>query len=145
MEQKRKNLKIASGLVLLFAGLTLVQIIASLVFSPELSMVPEGTSEDLVLIAKIFVAVIALLLLAPQVYVGVRGFQLAKKPGSIKAPLVWAVILLFFYLFSLVSPLIAVIQQNNARQNVSTLLSVIVDVLIYVDYIKCLRELKKAE
>ena len=65
MEQKRKNLKIASGLVLLFAGLTLVQIIASLVFSPELSMVPEGTSEDLVLIAKIFVAVIALLLLAP--------------------------------------------------------------------------------
>lgn len=145
MEQTKKNLKLTSALILLFAGLTLLQTIASLIFSVDVSLLPAGTTEETVLIAKIVIAVLSLLVLTPEIYVGVRGLQLAKNPAPAKAPVVWATILLVLLVLSFVSSVVAIIRGENVGESIATLLSLLVDILLFIDYIRCVKTLNKAK
>lgn len=149
MEQTRKTFKTISIVVLILAGLSLISILFELFFgelSAELNnaTIPEGAPENVVLIAQIFVLVIALLLLLPQVYIGIKGLKIAKRPDFSSAHIVWGIILTVFTATELISPFLALIQGNGDKfGNVADLCSIMVDVGILYEYVKLARAIRR--
>ena len=145
MEQKKKQLKSASILVLIFAGLSLVKTIVELIFTDlDVATIPEGLPENILLITKIVFAVISVLLLIPNVYIGIKGLKLASKPdSSAKAHIVWGIILLVLTVLSLVSPITDIMQKQNVSANISILLGGLLDAIVLFDYVKCAKALAK--
>ena len=142
MEQTRKQLRTMSIVVLILAGLSLLNILFEL-FLGELSTefqnatIPEGAPENVGQIAQIFILVVALLLLLPHLYIGIKGIKIAKKPDSSKAHIVWGILLIVLTAIGLVSPVLALVQGNGeAFENVSELCSIFVDVVVLAEYVK---------
>ena len=144
MEQSRKNLKISSIVVLIFAGFSLLQIVAELLFG-ELNnaAIPEGGPNNVLLITKIFLLAVSVLLLLPSVYVGVKGLKVAKRPDSSKSHIILAVILLVFAALGLVEPAIGFVKQGELTDNLSSLFGALLEVVIYFEYIQYARAVAK--
>ena len=145
IEQTRKNLKLTSIIILVFAAFTALQAATSIFTDFSVDMLPEGASENLILISQIFLAVITVLVLIPQVYVGVRGLQLAKNPVFCKAHIVWAIILLAVSVLALISPVINIVENGGVKDNMLTIFSILAEALAYVDFIIYAKALNKAE
>ena len=140
MEKARKKLKTESLLVLLFAALSLIQVIAELWFG-ELSTV--DAPENLVRITQIILLVVTVLFTLPKVYVGIRGLRIAKNPVATKGHIVWAIIIFVFSALGLIEPVIGFVQQGDTYENISALFSVLLEMTIYFDYIMCARAVRK--
>ena len=140
MELTRRNLKIESILVLAFAALSFIHLIAQLIFvdfsKAELS---AGTDETAILVTKILIMAVSFVFLLPQIYVGIKGLKIANNPNSSKAHIVWAIILLVVTVLSLISPISNIIKQEAVSDNVSRLLSLLVEGLVFFDYIRYAR------
>ena len=132
MEQARKNLKTSSIIVLALAGLSLLNLIFGIFFgdlSTELNnaTIPDGAPDNVILITKIFVLVVSILILLPQLYVGLKGLKMAKKPDSSRGHIVWGIILVVFTACGLLSPFVALIQgSGDAFGNIAELLNCLV-------------------
>ena len=138
MEQSRKHLKITSIIVLVLAAFSFMNIVAELIYGAiNNATIPEGSPDNILQITKIFLLVVTLIMLAPHIYVGVKGIKVANKPNSSKAHIVWAILIFVFSLSCLVSPIVAIIGQQDVWENVSTILSVLVEIAVFFDYIKC--------
>jgi hypothetical protein len=141
MEQTKSNFKITSILVLILAGLSLVQTVVMLAFG---FANPGNVPEQAVLITKILVAVISLLLLLPQVYMGVRGLKLVKNPDpAANAHIIWAIILFVFSVLALISPVKALIGGADIGASISSIFNVLIEVLVFGEYIKYAKDLQK--
>ena len=138
MEQTRKNLKTTSIIVLALAGLTLLNLLFELFFGEiKNAEIPAGSPDNILLITQIFILVLSLLMLLPQVYIGIKGLKMAKNPDSSKGHIVWGIILLVFSVLGLLSPLLALVQgDGEAFGNVSEILSMAVDIMILFEYVK---------
>ena len=142
MEQAKKHLKTMSIVVLILAGLSLINILFALFFgelNEELqnASIPEGAPENVGQIAQIFILVVALLLLLPHLYVGIKGIKIAKKPNSSVGHIVWGVILIAFTALALVSPILGLVQGGDeVFANISALCSIVVDLMVLFDYVK---------
>ena len=135
MEQAKKHLKISSMLVLLFVGISLLEIATELMFGDINSApIPDGAPDNILLITKTFVMVVALVLMLPKIYVGIKGLKIAKYPNTSKGHIIWAVIIFVFTLLGLVEPAMAILKQDSV--NMSALLGVLLELAIYYDYIK---------
>ena len=149
MEQARKNLKTSSIVVLILTALSLINILFELFFgelNKELNgaAIPEGSPENIVFITQIFILVVSLLVLLPQLYIGVKGLKIAKSPDSSRGHIVWGVILLVFTALGLFSPFVALIEGNGeAFGNASELCSIAVDVVVLFEYVKYARTVRK--
>ena len=89
------------------------------------------------MIAKIFVLAVSVLILLPQVYIGLKGLKMAKEPDSSIGHIVWGVIVTAFTAMGLISAFVAFVQGNGvAFANVAQFLSIAVDVAILVGYVK---------
>ena len=144
MEQTRKNLRNSSLVVLLFAVLSLLQIIGELLWGElNSAQIPAGAPENTLQITKIFLLVLTVLLLLPKVYVGVKGLRIAKMPKATKGHIIWAVIILVFAVLDLISPIAAAIQNGNVREHISAFFSILLEVSIYCEYIKHARDVAK--
>lgn len=144
MEQTRKHLKISSFVVLLFAALSLLQIVTELLFGElNSTQIPVGAPENTLLITKIILLVVSLLFLLPEVYVGLKGLRIAKRPNSSKGHIIWAGIILVFSVLELIDPVIAILKHGGGAENISALFSVFLDVAIYYDYIKYAKAVAK--
>ena len=144
MEQNRKHLKISSWIILLFAALTFVQLLSELAWGEiNHAVIPDGAPENVVDIAKIFISVVTLLCLIPEVYVGIKGLRVAKNPNSSKAHIIVAIVIFVFTLISLVSPVIRFFGGEDTRDNISTVFSLLLNASIYFDYIKYARLVAK--
>ena len=143
MEQARKNLKISSMLVLLFVGLSLVQIVTELIFV-ELNAVPipEGSPDNILLITKTFVIVIALILMLPKIYVGVKGLNVAKNPTASKGHIIVAVIIFVLSILSLIEPAMGILKQDGSG-SISSLFNILLEAIIYYEYIHYARIVAK--
>ena len=141
MEQARKHLKISSIVVLIFAGLFMLELVSGLVFGDIASV--EGVSEEVLRITRIFVLSISLVMMLPQIYIGIKGLLIAKNPTASCGHIVWAIILFVFSVLSLVSPIVGMFQQGIVYQPIKELFGVLLEVLIYFDYIKYAKELSK--
>ena len=142
MEQTRKQLKITSIVVLIFAGLTLLNLLSEIWFG-ELNRV-EGASESILLIAKIFLLVVSLIMLLPQIYIGIKGLRMAKCPNSSKGHIIWAIILFVFSVLGLVEPVVSLFNHGGIYENISNLFGVLVEVILYFEYIKYARAVSTA-
>ena len=104
MEQSRKYLKLSSILVLIFSGLTLINIIYELVFAEFTDVeIPDGMPANILLITKIVIAVISVLLLLPRLYIGFKGLKIANNPDSSRGHIIWGmidVVIFFVYVKS---------------------------------------------
>ena len=145
MEQSRKNLKISSIVVLVFAGLSLLNLVFELLFGEiNRAEIPAGSPNNILLITKIILAVVTIVLLLPQVYIGIKGLKVAKNPDASKGHIIWGTILFVLSIVGMVSPVINIVTQNNIGENVSTLLSILVETLVYFEYIKYAKAVAKA-
>jgi len=144
MEEARKHLRITSFIVLLFAGLTLFRTVVALLFG-ELNSVqlPEGAPENTLLITKIILLVVSVLLLLPELYVGLKGLRIAKKPNASKGHIIWAGIILVFLVLGLIDPVVAILKYGIETENIISLFSIFLEVTIYYDYIKYARVVAK--
>ena len=137
MSISRNHLKEASFLVLLFTAFSFIRMIIQIfVVGFEVDPAQVGASHEIVVVAMIITFVISLILLLPQLYVGVKGMKIAKNPTSSKGHIVWAVILLVFSAFGIVSTVSSIAEQINVIDNVITLVDHALDVIVYCMYIK---------
>lgn len=144
VEQARKKLKIWSLVVLLFAALTLLQIVAELMFGELNSIpIPAGAPENTLLITKVVLLVVSLVLLLPQVYVGLKGLKIAKTPKSSKGHIIWAYIMFALSALWLIDPVVGIVNRREVSGNISMLFSILLDLVIYYDYIKAAKEVAK--
>ena len=149
MEQKRKNLKLVSFVVLALGALSLLNTIFELFFGTldeafKNTPIPEGITVDIILISKIFVLVLAVLLFLPQLYIGIKGMKIAKNPDTSKGHIVWGIILLVLSGFSLLSSGLALFQSGaDLFAGISELCSMIVDFCFLVQFVCLAREIRK--
>ena len=149
MEKNKKNLRFMSIVLLILAGLSLLSILFELFFG-ELSdafkgaTLPEGATDNVILVAKIVILAISLLLLLPQVYIGIKGIKIAKNPDNSKGHIVWGVILIVFTALGLGSPIAGLIQGSDIMGNIASLCSIIVDICILYEYVSFARAVQKA-
>ena len=144
MEQTRKNLKISSIVVLIFAGISLLQIVFALSFGNINAMIPEGASEGIILFTKILFYSVSFLLLLPNVYIGIKGLRIAKKPNSSKGHIVWGIILLVLTFLSLISPVAGFINNGFKYDYILEFLRIAVEVTAFFEYTKYAIALRKA-
>ena len=146
MKQSRKRLKISSLIVLLFAGLTLLQLVSEILLGELNSAeIPVDAPENILLITKIFLLVMSVVLLLPQIYIGVKGLKVAKNPSAAKAHIIVAIILFVLAISNLVFPALSIIKGDDIGGNVLTVLSVAVEIMVFFDYITAAREVAKAK
>ena len=145
MEQTRNHLKFSSLAILAIAFFSLINIVSEfLVGELNNAEIPAGSLDNILLITKIILMVVSLVCLLPQVYIGIKGLKVAKNPDSSKAHIVWGIILLVLAIIGMISPLIAVIKQDDVFENASALLSILVEVAFFYDYVKYARAVAKA-
>ena len=136
MNNSRSHLKEASFLVLLFTAFSFIRmIIQFFVVGFEVDPAQVGASHEFIVAAMLVMFVISLILLLPQLYVGVKGMKIAKNPTSTKGHIVWAVILLVFSAFSIISTVSSIAEQINIVDNIITLFDHALDVIVYCMYI----------
>jgi amino acid permease len=142
MENTRKHLKATSIIVLALAVLSLINIGYELFFGElngelQNAVIPEGSPDNVLLITKVFVAVLSLIMILPQLYVGFKGIKLANNPDTSIGHIILGIILVVFAFGALLSPLGALVKgEGNALANGSELLSLAVDFAIMLDYVK---------
>ena len=136
MSISRNHLKEASFLVLLFTAFSFIRMIIQLFVGFEADPTQVGVSHEIIVVTMIVVFVVGLILLLPQLYVGVKGMKIAKNPTSSKGHIVWAVILLVFSAFGIISTVTSIAEQINVVDNVITLVDHALDVIVYCMYIK---------
>jgi uncharacterized membrane protein YhaH (DUF805 family) len=144
MEKARKNLRISSIVILIFAGLSLINIVAQLIWGDfSNAPIPDGSSDSILLIAKTVLLGVSLLLLIPDVYIGVKGLKAAKNPSSSKEHIVWATILFVLSIIALISPILGLFSSDSVRESISAILSCLVQILIYFEYIRDAKRVAK--
>ena len=102
----------------------------------------SGTSDGVVLASIRIVGVMSLLMVAVQIYIGLKGMKVAKEPDSSKGHITWATVLLVLSIIALVSPVMEMIQTKAIVANVVTIIDCLVDVLLYYYFIKWAKEVR---
>lgn len=144
MEQTRKHLKISSIVVLILAGLSMFQLVCELWLGEiNNATIPEGAPDNILLITKIFLFSFALLLMIPNIYIGIKGLRIAKNPNPSKGHIVWAIILLVLASLSLFDPVIEFVSNGFKYESISSFFSIAFDVVIFLDYIKSAMAVRK--
>ena len=123
--------------MLALAVFSLLQIVSELLYG-ELNnaVIPEGAPENILPITKIVLFSVALLLTLPNIYIGIKGLRIAKKPNSSKTHIVWAIILLVLASLSLVEQGFALVRYGVNFESISAFCSIAVEVAVFVEYIR---------
>ena len=142
MEQ-RKNLKIASILVLVYAAWSLIKMVIDLIITDFSSI---DASEGVLLASKIIVVALTVVLLLPELFIGLKGLKIAKDPTSYtgKAHIVWAIVLLVLALLAWISPIAGLIKQEAVGSNLTTLGTVACETAILALYVSFAKKVAKA-
>ena len=144
MTQQRKNLKIASILVLAYAAWSLIKMVIDLIITDFSSI---DASENLLLISKIIVIALTAVLFLPELFIGLKGLKIAKDPASYtgKAHIVWAIILLVLALIAWISPIAGLIKQEAVASNLTTLGTLACDTAILALYLASAKSVADAK
>ena len=145
MENAKKNLKIASWMVLVLVAFTAVRKIVDAVINGfEVKEVPEGMTEDMVRISLIIAFALGFVVLLPQLYVGIKGLKVANAPCLAKGHIVWATILLVIALLGVISPISSLIKADHVGSNLAELSNALLNVAVYSLFLSAALEVKKA-
>lgn len=143
MEKTKKLLKQVSIFILIFAGLSLVQMILELVLTDfDFDSVPDDVSQEAVEIITYCIIALSFVCLIPSIFIGVRGIQIAKNPTSKTGHIKWAKVLLVFAIISMIISISDVINSKDLVMDITAIVNVIIDIMFYVLYIKYASQLK---
>ena len=144
MEQSRKYLKLSSIAVLALALFSMLQLVSELLFGDiNQAAIPEGAPDNILLITRIILFAVAFLLVLPNIYIGIKGMRIAKKPNASKAHIVWAIILLAFACLSIIEPVVTCVSDGMKYENISAVLSIAVEITVFFEYIKYAMDVRK--
>ena len=127
-----KNLKVSGFLLLLLGALSLFELAVGIYFGDYSGMGISGTELD---ITQAFVLIVSFIFLIPQFYVGIKGIKVANNPDSSKLHIILAVILLIIAAGNIFSSVVNIMNQVNVEENVSAALSVLVELVVLIDYV----------
>ena len=134
-----------SILVLAYTAITLIRLIVEAAFTNfNIRNLPDNVAEGFAMVLRVMLCVISFILLLPQIYIGVKGIKIAKKPDSSKGHLVWAIILAAFAVLSISTPVSNIMQGVNVGANLVELIGLSVDILLFVTYAVCAGRVLKA-
>lgn len=136
MEKAKKELKIYSVLILVFVAFALVKSIVSICINgfPKMEPLPEGVTPEVANVLVIITFVVSLLLLIPQIYIGLKGVMISNGASvGGKAHLVWAIILAVCAAIATIDAFAGMFKAFNV-DNVLTAFNVLVDLALYVCY-----------
>lgn len=149
MVNARKNLKQTSIVVLIFAALSLIKIALDAILGglivkiPEdqipaeiLQILPVGTIQMIVTVAGIVTFVFAILLLLPDIFLGLRGMKMADAPEKTKGHITWAKVLFVFAIITLISSFSSLSGNANIITKILAVLDPALSVGVYFMYIK---------
>ena len=144
MEQSRKYLKLSSIAVLALALFSMLQLVSELLFGDmNQAVIPEGAPDNILLITRIILFAVAFLLMLPNIYIGIKGMRIAKKPNASKAHIVWAIILLAFACLNIIEPVVTCVSDGMKSENISAVLSIAVEITVFFEYIKYAMDVRK--
>lgn len=144
MEQATKQLKTASYFVLLFAGLSLVNIVSALAFGDiNSAAIPEGAPDNILQITKVILLAVTAIILLPKVYVGIKGLQIAKSPVASKRHITVAMFILAFEAIAGIDPILSIVKQGFTMDQFMTVADVLLEVIIIFEYIKYAKDVAK--
>ena len=144
MEQSRKYLKLSSIAVLALALFSMLQLVSELLFGDiNQAAIPEGAPDNILLITRIILFAVAFLLMLPNIYIGIKGMRIAKKPNASKAHIVWAIILLAFACLNIIEPVVTCVSDGMKYENISAVLSIAVEITVFFEYIKYAMDVRK--
>ena len=136
MEQHQKHLKISSILLLLFTAARFLRVTTQYLFTDSgTAMLPDWSSEGLILATRIILVVVTLIVILPQTYVGVRGLRIAKKPTTTKGHIIWAYILVILSVLGLLETVSTIVQKGSLSGSAFALINGLLFVAIYFYYI----------
>ena len=141
-EQTKKNLRIISLCLVIFSIVSLALAAMDLITFWMDRDNYSGTSDGVVLASIGIVGVMSLLMVAVQIYIGLKGMKVAKEPDSSKGHITWATVLLVLSIIALVSPVMEMIQTKAIVANVVTIIDCLVDVHLYYYFIKWAKEVR---
>ena len=136
MENSRKTLKNWSFLILFLTALSAIRLIVEvfmLDFNP--SELPEGTSKGMFIAAQIIVIVIGLIILLPEVFVGVRGIQISKNPDFRNGHITWSKVIIVLSAIALISPISGLIKGERIATNILEVIDLLSDVAVFYLFI----------
>ena len=144
MDKTRRRLLAFSIFILGFAAYTLVSLGLELFLGSGFDnlTVPEGAPENIIDITKTFIIVVTLLLVLPQIYVGIKGVRVARNPDSSGGHIFWAVVLFIFALVSIVSALINLVSNGGAGDGFSMMIDGAIEAIFYLEFIIYARRVK---
>ena len=141
MPRSSKALKITSIVILILTAMTLLELATELFLGDFKNVpIPEGAPDNIIFITQMFVLAVSFILLLPQIYVGFKGLKVANNPDSSKGHIFWATIIFIILISNLISPILALVKQEEVAQNVRTILRTAVEVIVYYDYFKYARD-----
>ena len=144
MEQSRKYLKLSSIAALALALFSMLQLVSELLFGDiNQAAISEGAPDNILLITRIILFAVAFLLMLPNIYIGIKGMRIAKKPNASKAHIVWAIILLAFACLSIIEPIVTCVSDGMKQENISAVLSIAVEITVFFEYIKYAMDVRK--
>ena len=141
-EQTKKNLRIISLCLVIFSIVSLALAAMDLITFWMDRDNYSGTSDGVVHASIGIVGVMSLLMVAVQIYIGLKGMKVAKEPDSSKGHITWATVFLVLSIIALVSPVMEMIQTKAIVANVVTIIDCLVDVLLYYYFIKWAKEVR---
>lgn len=137
MKQARKELKVYSIVVLLYVIGEIFRLIFQLILEDfSDAPIPEGSPENVLLIAKIVFGVIASVIMLPQIYVGIKGLMVAKNPTSSERHIFWAKVLFVISLISTVITALSLIEPGNTFDDIGNTMIAALEAFVYYDYIR---------
>ena len=103
----------------------------------------DAALQSAVLVGRIVVLSVAVLMLLPQIYIGIKGIRIAKKPDSSRAHIVWGIILIVLTAIRLLPPFLEFLGgQGETFGSFSEVCSIAVDVFVLFEYVKYAREVR---
>lgn len=145
METARKKLKLTSIVLLILSALSLVRIIVNAVITGlKVEDVPQGTTESIVQTIMIIAVVFSVLLLIPQVYIGIKGLKVANKPDSSKGYITVAKVFLVLSVIAVITSVASIANSTDKTSGFLELIDVGLDVAVYFMFIKYATKVYKA-
>ena len=136
MKDSKTQLRRWSYLILFFTALSAIRMIVEVFkidFNP--TDLPEGTTKGMFIAAQIIVLVIGLIILLPEVFVGVRGIKLSKSPDSRKGHITWAKVIIVLSVIGLIAPISGLIQGERIVSNILEVIDLLCDVAVFYLFI----------
>ena len=141
MENAKKNLKFISAVMLICLTFSFIREVLE-IFLTNVKL--DNISFEYIIIAKIVICLIYAVMFLPQIYVGVKGIKVSKKPDSSKAHIIWAVIFIVFAAFAAISATINIAKSVDVTENVFELIDAAIDFAFYFLYVKYAKQILQA-